>query len=315
MPTVRRKVTWALAAAASAVLLAGLAFTAPASASQSAIRIQNNTASLTGAGVSGYGFADDNQTHFRYTQTTVVATPQLVQLNGTLASTEGSVGTELCDPNIGYAAQVGLLWDPNGAALGVGSYRVFWAIGHFASIAFADPCSQAGFVKLLNNSGPHSSLACPTLFDCGSFNMAISQGDSVQLAIWYAPGHHLYLHQVSFSAADSNPVTGVARQAYSYGKYQLNFWEFGDGAVNNNAVLTAPALNPLDTFSNDVVTCYSCTVQAPLGNVQSVTGFGGLTEYNYVNSSAQTIMSPNGTLAPYPSAVKAFSLFNGSTSV
>lgn len=300
-----------LGMAAGSVLIAGLSLVAgpAANASQTTIRQQTN---MGGVGIAGYYGADDNWTHYRFTQMTTQATPQLVNLNGTLVP--GAVGTTLCDPNINYAAQVGLLWDPNGTGTPtVGSYRVFWAIGQFAPNTFADSCSQAGFVKTLVKTGPGGSLKCPTFWDCGSFNLAISQNDLVQLSIYYTPTHNGHFHQVSFGAADVS--SGVARQAYSFGKYNLNFWEAGDGAVNGNtAVLTAPDINPLAPVTGAVVTCYSCSHQTPLFDVQSVTGLGGLTQVTQVNTSSQPIFGASVPSA-YPSSQENFNLLNGSTSI
>jgi hypothetical protein len=77
-------------------------------------------------GVAGYYGADDNHTHYRYVQTTVTATPQLIDLNGPLSSEiyPASVGDELCDPNTGQIAQISL-----GNINGV--YEVAWDVHHY----------------------------------------------------------------------------------------------------------------------------------------------------------------------------------------
>ena len=66
--------------------------------------------------------------------------------------------------------------------------------------------------------------------------------------------------------------------------------------MTNSVLLTAPADNVLEQFTNTQVTCYSCKSSTAIGNVKSVTGPGGLYEANFVNSSGQTEMSPNGSL-------------------
>ncbi len=294
-----------LAAAGSVAVLAGgmalagagSASAAPLPSCATGVRCTTDTAtpgSITEpGGVAGYYGADDNHTHYRFVQTTVTATPQLVDLNGPLSSElyPASVGDELCDPNTGEIAQISL-----GNIAGV--YEVAWEVHHY-NPAVSDPCTQTAFEF------------DTTIFKSGNLlqHVGISAGDKVYLAIYYTPsGNHK--HQLSFGACDE--TTGICRQAYTTSKYQLEFWEFGIGAFVPINVLTGGAVNKFDTFSGDIVTCYSCTTQTPISAVQPVNSFGagGLYEAQFANSSSQVVLSPNDSLAG-----DTFNIFNGSTSI
>jgi len=243
-------------------------------------------------GVAGYYGADDNHTHYRFVETTVGASPQLVDLNGPLSSEiyPASVGDELCDPNDGVTAQISL------GFVG-GKYQVAFTVGKFPKAA--DPCIQNNF----QTSG--SIFKDGTLLGLNG----ISAGDQVYLAIYYTPsGNHV--HQLSFGACDI--TTGICRQAYTHSRFQLEFWEFGIGAFTPANVLTGGAVNKFETFSSDNVTCYSCAHWVPISSVSPVNPFGagGLYEAQFANSSSQVVLSPNDTLSG-----ASFSMFNGSTSI
>lgn len=243
-------------------------------------------------GTAGYYGADDNHTHYRFVQTTVTATPQLVDVNGPGSSLAypATVGVELCDPNSGITAQISLF------NVG-GVYKVAYIVGkgHRA----ADRCVQDNF---LNGTG--------TIFKAGTplgLN-GISAGDKIYLAIYYTPGGR-HQHQLSFGVCDE--TTGVCRQAYTTSRYQLEFWEFGIGTFAPLSVLTGGAVNEFETFSTDIVTCYSCTTQVPISSVSPVGNLGGgLYEAEFSNSSSQVVMSPNDTLSG-----ASFNMYNGSTSI
>lgn len=284
-----------LAAAGSVAILAGgmaLAGAGAASAASlpsctSGVNCTNNS-----YGTAGYYGADDNHTHYRFVQTVTVATPQLVNLNGTnSADDQGAVGVELCDPNIGYAAQISLGHTAAG-------YEVAYTVGKYFTNT-ADPCSQNVF-EFVNPFKSGTLLDIP----------GVSSGDKIYLAIYYTPGGS-HFHQLSFGACDI--TSGVCRQAYSNSRFSLNFWEFGIGAFSDNQQLTAPALNTLDTFSSNQVTCYSCSHSVNITTVSPVNAFniGGLYEAQFVNSSTQVTLSPNDSLS---AATDDFTLYNGSTS-
>jgi hypothetical protein len=279
-----------LAAAGSAAILAGgMALAGAGAASAASLPTCPGSHCMSNPiGAAGYQGTDDNHTHYRYVQTVTTATPQLVNLNGDKATSPGAVGVELCDPNTGFAAQLGLIY------VG-GTYQVIGLTGYFSSAA--DPCIQNGFLSYVQH----------VRFPLGL--NGVSTGDQLQLAIWYAPwGRHF--HQLSFGVCDI--TSGVCRQAYTGTRYTQEFWEFGIGAAATSQTLTAPADNAMDTFSSNMVTCYSCSHMVPITSVSPVNpyGIGGLTEAQFVNSSSQVTMSPNNSL----SSGNSFTVYNGSTS-
>ncbi|HYB14277.1 MAG TPA: hypothetical protein VEF71_02230 [Streptosporangiaceae bacterium] len=259
-------------------------------------------------GTAGYYGADDNHTHYRFVQTVVTATPQLVSLNGEgTTGRPGAVGAELCDPNIGDVAQISLAWNPKIGNLSpkppyapIGGYQVKYAFGNFGNFSAPDPCIQTGFVKYAAFWNKGTVLS----------NFTINQNDRIYLGIYYNPNQaNSHFQQISYGVCDI--TQGVCRQAWSASRYSLNFWEFGIGAFANNVALTAPAFSAVTPFTNNEVTCYSCSGAIPISKVTPVNSFGigGLTEAQFVNGSSQVIMSPNNSL----NAAGDFTVYNGST--
>lgn len=289
---IRRARNILAAAGTAAILAGGIALAGAGAASAQTLPScaggVNCTSSAYGTG--GYYGADDNHTHYRFVQTVTVATPQLVNLNGT-GDNEGAVGVGLCDPNTGQAAQISLGYNGTG-------YQVAYTVGRYFTDT-ADPCVQNVFAHI----NPFKS---GTLLDIPG----VSQGDKIYLAVYYTPGGR-HEHQISFGACDI--TSGVCRQAYSNSRYSLNFWEFGIGAFSNDQFLTAPALNLLDSFSSNQVTCYICSHSVPITSVSPVNAFniGGLYEAQFTNVSSQVTLSPNDSLSL---ATDDFTLYNGSTS-
>lgn len=293
MTRIRKRFALALAGAgaASALIFApALAASAAPAVTSASVPVTNNT-----AGESGYYANEDNATRFRYTQTTVTAQASLKNLNGLMPGSPGAVGTELCDPNTGYAMQVGLWW--NGT-----KYVVSYGTGKFATNTFLDQCIQSEFVQ---NPLP----SAPTLLT----NLSINAGDQIALALYFDPRSHFGVHNVSISACDL--TQSICRQyAGTFYTGSATMWEFGTGAVTNQPMLTAPAAIPLETFTNSRVTSYLDKPYAtvPVGAVRP------LAEANFVNGSGQTVMSPNGSLSPViagsGAAGSSFELFEGSTS-
>jgi hypothetical protein len=289
-----RRARYILAAAGSAAILAGgMALAGAGAASANTVPACLTTgANCTSSayGTAGYYGADDNHTHYRFVQTVTVATPQLVNLNGT-GDNEGAVGVSLCDPNTGQAAMLSLGF--NGV-----NYQVAYDVGRYFTDT-AEPCVQNIF-KFINPFKSGHLLTFP----------GVNPGDKMYLAIYYTPGGH-HFHQISFGACDI--TQSVCRQAYSNSRVSLEFWEFGIGAFSQRQFLTAPALNGLDNFSSNNVTCYSCAGAVPITAVGPVNPFniGGLYEAQFVNGSSQVTMSPNDTLNY---ATDAFNVYNGSTS-
>jgi len=252
-------------------------------------------------GVAGYYGADDSHTHYRWVQTVVNASPELVDLNGPLGSElyPATTGVELCDPNNGVAIKLSLGF-VNGA------YRVAYIVGKFPTNPFnpnsqPDPCIQSNF----QTSG--SIFRFGTLL--GFF--PISAGDQVFLSISYTNpnGRH---HQLLFNACDAN--TGACRQA-TINSRTLSLFEFGIGTFTPANVLTGGAVNFFQHFSSSYIACYSCNAPVHISTVQSVGPFGngGLWESQFANSSSQVVMSPNDTLGQPTGG--SFSMYNGSTSI
>jgi len=287
-----RRARYILAAAGTAAVLAGgMALAgAPAASALSLPLCPGTHCSTNAVGLAGYYGADDNHTHYRYVQTVTTAAPTLIALQGVHAAKTSiaGVGVELCDPNIGFAAQ-----------LGVANIGGTWVVAYLAGFykAAADPCVQNGLINgVVFQAGTPLGLN------------TISTNDQLALAIWYAPAGPFF-HHLSFSVCDI--TAGVCRQAYTTGPFNLNFWEFGIGAAANKVSLTAPANNLLDSFSSNEVTCYSCSGAVPITAVTPVNpfGIGGLTQAQFANVSSQIVMSPNNSLT----AGNVFSVSNGST--
>lgn len=295
---IRRATTIALAAAGSAAILA----LAPAlAASAASIPLVSNS-----AGLAGFYGNDDNHTHYRYVQTVVTASQDLVNLNGNASQTgggnrQGGVGVELCDPNDfgqtgdlsgDFAAQIALSWVGPAAT---GHFEVRYNVGFF--MPSADPCVQNGFTQFQFQNGQPLALT------------GINPGDVLSLAIYYTPGGH-HFHQISFGVCDQTNDT--CRQAYNTSPVAVNFWEFGIGGFADSVTLTGGPVNQSETFSDNDVTCYSCTHSVPINDVKPVNtlGVGGLTEAQYTNTTGQVELSPLDSLASNSS----FTLWEGSTS-
>jgi len=268
----------AAAVLGGAVLAAGITAAAvqPAKADPSGVGVTQNA-----AGEAGYYANDNGQTRFRDVRAQLNVTNQIKNLNGSAVNL-GGVGVELCDPNIGYAAQLGVQW--NGTA-----FVVQYGHGNLGNMA--DPCIQSG---LVSNPTPLSPLAIHPV-----------TGDHLQFEIFYQPtGRH---HFISFKVCDT--TQDVCRQAEVHVSAK-NFYEAGIGVVSNSGVqLTAPALNPLVAFTNCSFNYYSSTK-----NFNSIfeQAHWELKRSDWVNSSSQVIMSSNGSL---DAAGHAFAMFNGSTSI
>ena len=277
------------AVAATALSVGGMAV-----ANAATVPLINVTVGSSQGGVAGYYGADDGHTHFRYTQVLVTATPTLNNLNGTGTSL-GAVGTELCDENAdggdGYAAQIGLYWNP-----GTGKYGIAYAWGDFAANTFDDACIDAGLIN------PNIASAAQLLG-----NITIHAGDKILVAVYYNPSGHGH-HELQFSATDETQ-TNEHRSATESIPTQ-SFTEFGDGVVSDAATVTAALNNNLETFGDAVFTCYSCAKALPIAQDDKYysMGDGGLSQVQYVNISDQPEISPNSSLVS-----NAFTVFEGST--
>ena len=268
-----------IAAAAAALTIAaglGASLAVTAHADPVGVGVSQNS-----AGEAGYYANDNGQTRFRDVRAQLNVTNQIKNLNGSNTNL-GGVGVELCDPNSGYAAQLGVQW--NGTAFVV-------QYGHGLLGNMADPCIQSG---LVTNPTPLSPLA-----------LHPAAGDHLQFEIYYSPaGRH---HTITFNACDT--TQDVCRQAQIKVSAK-NFYEAGIGVVSNSGVvLTAPALNSLVSITNCAFNYYSSTTNF---NSIFVPRHWELKRADWVNGSSQVIMSSNGSLDP---GGHAFTMFNGSTSI
>jgi hypothetical protein len=268
-----------LALAAAALGLAGaaaLGTTAAAHADPAGIGVVQNT-----AGEAGYFVNSNNHTRIRDAQATIPVVNQIKNLNGT-GTNDGGLGPELCDPNTGFADQLGVLWDGT-------AFQVEYGYGTLAP--GSDPCIQSG---LLQGMTSHLHLMNAP---------AVNLGDVLRFDLFFQPaGTH---HYTKFGVCD---VTGDWCRVATVFNGWHNFYEAGIGAVSNAAMLTAPAANLLDSFSALSFNYYSST--HALGSIY-VPSHWQLKRADWVNGSSQVIMSSNGSLN---AAGTAFSLFEGSTS-
>jgi len=281
-----RKITLATATAALALGGAGIAATA---ANAATIPLINVTVGSSAGGVAGYYGADDAHTHWRYVQTVVTATPTLQNLNGTGAGGIGAVGVTLGNENTGDDAQIGL-YDNNG------KYGVAYDEGA-VSTNYNDPVIDAGLIN------PDITSAPQLLGHTG-----IHSGDKILVSIYYDPtssGHGR--HELQFSATDLSQVN--EHRSATLSVRALSFTEYGIGVVSDASTVTAALNNNLETFTGSVVNFYSATKPAfPISTEKAYYGYGGLSEVQYVNTSDQPEISPDGSLSG-----ENFTVYEGST--
>jgi hypothetical protein len=249
-----------------------------------------------GGGVGGYTGLEDGHTHYRWVQTVVNASPQLVDLNGPASLIfPATTGIQLCDPNNGLAIKMSL-----GFVNTLGQYRVAFLIGRFPTNT-ADPCIQSNF----HTSG--------SIFRFGTLlqNFNIGTGDQVFMSISYTNPNGP-THQLIFNACDQQ---NLACRHATLRTRALDLTEFGIGTFTPANVLTGGAVNLFQHFSSSYIACYSCAAPVHISTVQSLGPFGngGLWEAQFANSSSQVTMSPNDTLGQPTGG--SFSMFNGSTSI
>lgn len=280
-----RKIALATATAALALGGAGIAATV---ANASTIPLINVTVGSSAGGVAGYYGADDGHTHWRYVQTVVTASPTLENLNGVASTSLGAVGVTLGNENTGQAAQIGL-YDDNG------KYGVAYDEGYL-STSYNDPIIDAGLIN------PNITAAPQLLSHTG-----IHSGDKIEVAIYYDPSGRGF-HELQFSATDLSQVN-EHRSATLY-VHPISFTEYGVGVVSDASTVTGGSINDLEAFTSSVVNFYSATRPAlPISETPGYyAGYGGLSEVQYVNTSDQPEISPNGSLNG-----SNFTVFEGST--
>lgn len=274
-----RRITAAAAGLLAAAALA-LGTTWAAHADPAGVGVSQNT-----AGEAGYYANDNGQTRFRDVQADVTVTNQVKNLNGASITNPGAAGVELCDPNTGRAAQLGVLWNP-----GLGKFQVAYDTGTFAAVT-VDPCVQSGLV----NPVPSNFLLSL---------LTIAPGDHLHFEIYWNPRG--FIHRFTFKVCDVTQDT--CRQAQSAPTGFLNLYEAGIGVVTQQTALTAPPLNSLVTFTGTKFNYYSST---RAWNSIFVPAHWELKRADFINSSFQPVMSSNGGL---DTGGTTFPLFNGSTS-
>jgi hypothetical protein len=233
------------------------------------------------SGEAGYFVNSNNHTRIRDAQVTVPVVNQIKNLNGA-SDNQGAIGTELCDPNTGFADQLGVVW--TGAAFQV-------QYGYGTLNPNDDPCIMSGLV-----TGANSHL---TLMNAP----AVHLGDVLHLDLFFQPNGSF--HYTKFGVCD---ITGDWCRVATVWNGWHNFYEAGIGAVTNALVLTAPANNLLDSLSQTSFNYYSATTAF---NSIYVPSHWQLKRSDFVNASDQVVMSSNGSLN---NSGTAFSLFEGSTS-
>lgn len=258
----------------------------------------------------GYLGADDSHTRYRFIQTNFPVSAQLPNLNG--PGLNGAAGVEECDPNIGYAAQFGVVKD-----IATGLETPFYAQGFWNSVT-GDPCiNHQPLVPApdsLTNcpvNGTGSVLGhSPNVF-CGSFAPVSINDQLNDFAIFYTPGG-FFFHRTSFGFCDT--TQGQCRQAYANSPVSLNYWEVGAGIFSGAQFIGAPPNIPVVAFTRTSMNCYTCAGGAfrPISVIQPVnsTDVGGVENVQDVNSSGQGVLSANNSL----DANGDFTMSNGSTS-
>jgi len=275
-------------AAAAALTLGGLAFTAPAFAAAPTIAKINNTAN----GEAGYFVNDNGSTRIRDVQASTVVTPQMENLNG--VNLLGGTGVELCNDNTGDAAQLGLEWTGTAFTVEYGYTPHFAQLTAPAASATnpdPDPCAEGG---LLNGG---TGISFPN-----SFIPAI--GDTIHFEVYYNPkGNHT--HSLKFLAED---VTQDITRVQTVQVPEMDFYEAGVGVLTDGQTLTGGPVNLVNAFTGTSFNWYGNKGAAP----DSILSSSWDTEMaDFVNASNQVTLSPNASLN---SAGTGFSDYEGSTS-
>lgn len=248
----------AVLAAAGAALAAAALTALPASASAVP---PGGTAQNT-AGEAGYYVAHWDNWHIRDAHAAFKVTAADMSLNGSSAY-PGAVGVELCDDSNGYAAQLGLTYLN-------GTFEVLGASGSLdQSNGGSDPCTQNGVI-LTSSQNPAVQLAGSN----ATFNTTISgggasawvvpgnagqpgvdetpvaAGDTLHLDLYYNPQWHWGGHDLQFTVQVYDAAGHFVRETQVIRKIPAeNFYEAAAGVANTEAPrLTAPALNPLNSF-------------------------------------------------------------------
>jgi hypothetical protein len=277
----------------AAALVAGAAgFAAASGADAATVPLINVTVGSSAGGVAGYYGADDGHTHWRYVQAVVTASATLENLNGVASTSLGAVGVTLGNENTGQDAQIGLY--DNG-----GKFGVAYDYGT-VSTTYDDPVIEAGLIN-------PDILAAPQLL--GNLTGGISVGDRILVSIYYDPtaagrgGRHV----LQFSATDLSKVN--EHRSATLSERAISFTEYGIGVVSDASTVTAALNNNLETFTGADVNFYSSSKPAEaLSATSAYYGYGGLSQVQYVNTSAQPEIGPDSSLSG-----ASFTVYEGST--
>jgi hypothetical protein len=312
----------ALAAAATAAIAISAAGTADAAILPP---VQNQT------GEAGYYVQHWDNWHIRDAHATFKITAAMEALNHD-ATFPGAVGVELCDPDNGYTAQLGVTFIGN-------QFEILAAHGNLDTTSTGqDPCVQNGVIVTQdsnagtavqlagavtyksNNSAIWSAPASPVNIGAATGDpvtwvvpnnrnqpsaeqAGLTVGDTVTLDLYYNPTSSHGKNSLQFTT-DVSSATGafLGENQYTDSKVKpQQFFEAAIGADNNGApTLTAPATLPLVSFTDATFTNYTKSA------VNKLNGGWGLTEAQTVNGASQVTMTPTTAVG------NTFSIFEGS---
>lgn len=263
-----RKLTILAAAAAAALTLS-------AGAAQAAVHpdATSGTTVYTRAGVtpvSGYYVFGNRFSALRTDITTNLLTENL-----TPGVTNG-LGGQLCNPNTGYGAGVGLVLNPDGV-----TFSVDWAAGTFASAipntdaTNGDPC--------LWGILPGPAAIAPQLAH-------VPDGDKVQLDLSY----NIHSGWLTFGATDLTTDTNSWTHSVNVGKFR-EFREAGSGVEADTALLSAPASNLIASMSSTWVRDYAGAVH-DFGDTSLWTAVQVDSTGSGLGPASQSLLTPAGSL-------------------
>jgi hypothetical protein len=296
------------------IALAGIASAALALGSLAASGVANAAPAVAptsftnfGIGEAGILLAEDNHTHYRYVQSVTEARTVLGSLNNTSVSPtiDGAQGSELCDPNTGFVAQVGLFYD--GAN---GKYYIAYADGYFNSDGVnedTDVCASGGLLDTITEDGTLNPTLSPadvgvpqgdstgldTVEHSGLIPVSVTTGQNVLTSVYYDRHGH-----ISFGVA--NEKTGWARSP-QVKTAKPEFWEAGAGAFTPTITTNAfDAITPI-LVSNVLVNFYSSVKPAyPIYTETPYFGVGGVVAVSAATNTA--------TLSPVEVTTSSFTL-------
>lgn len=304
------------AAAALAVSSAGATILPP---------VQNTT------GEAGYYVQHFNNWHIRDSHATFKVTAAMEALNHS-ATFPGAVGVELCDPDNGYSAQLGVTFIGN-------QFEILAAHGNLDTTTTGnDPCTQNGVIVTSDTSAgtavqlagavtyksDNDAIWTPTAVPTNigvvvgdpttwvvpnnrnqpsAEQVPVVVGDTVTLDLYYNPTASHHENSIQFTTDVYSPAgVFLGENQYTDGHvHAQNFFEAAIGADNNGApTLTSPADLPLVAFSDATFTNYSKSA------VNELNGGWGLTQAVTVNGASQVTMTPTTFVG------KTFSIDEGS---